>query len=503
MSDNRAVTIEIPDFSAMSDDEIAGHVLTRVLDGRWSQLTRDLLAHFGTDKLDLNEAWANTWQRWECPCCLRSKAEIARLSSDNVLLCKIDLHHDHLLDWAKRMFRETADHALPDETRRGRTRARSAAYPLIERFTRTLLCEDCNNADGDMKSALGTGVAPYFSFSPSEIALFIQPRPNASHKIDVAIGRQIWEQARPAFEDRVAFTRTLVERIQEGRQDIEAGPHPFGLQRTEASMLYDLALRSASRRSNLGGMFEGLLARSRATDGNRSNASKPSKRKLVVPSAEEFAAIEARNAASKPWVKAGHDWRCEICDRSKFEVCRKSNKGKWAAAVQYLCSFIEETDPENQAKRAQEHAGPILLRSHRRYALCQDCRHVVTDAVKLVPGTDEHCFRPEELRELIGTPVAHSMHAVEADAIRDAVWANTEWIDATRDYWAHRNEALAIYSNVRILITRGHAAREAKRLVFDDYLSRQGDQETGYGRPIWLLQEGARFANEDRQLSWT
>lgn len=122
----------------------------------------------------------------------------------------------------------------------------------------------------------------------------------------------------------------------------------------------------------------------------------------------------------------------------------------------------------------------------------------MTDAVKLVPGADEHCFRPEQLRDLIGTPVAHSMHAVEPDAIRDAVWANAEWIDATRDYWAHRSEALEIYSNVRILITRGHVAREAKRLVFDDYLSRQGEEADGYGRPIWLLQEGARFADEDR-----
>lgn len=396
------------------------------------------------------------------------------------------------------MFRETADETLSDDSRRMRTRARAAAFGLIERFTRTLLCEDCNHADGDMKAALGPEVAPHFSFSPAEIARFIKPKPNVSHDIDVTIGRQIWEQVRPAFEDRIAFTRLLVTRIQEGRQDIEIGPHPFGLQRSEASMLYDLALRSASRRSQLGTMFEGLLNRSRATDGNRSNASKPSKRRLVVPSAQEFAAVDLRNAESRPWVSAGGHWRCEICERSKFEICRKSNKGKWAAAVQYLCSFTDETDPESQVLRAQEHAGEILLRSHRRYAVCQDCRHVVTEAVKAVPGTDEYCFRPDDLRALIGKPVAHSMHAVAVDAIKDAVWANTEWIDATRDYWAHRNEALNIYSSVRILITRGHSAREAKRLVFDDYLARQQSEASGYSRPTWLLKEGARYAEEDR-----
>jgi hypothetical protein len=502
MVETRPITIDIPEFASMSDDEVTDHILARVLDGRWSPLTRELLARFGTDKLDLNESWANTWQRWECPSCLRRKAEIARLSADRVLLCKIDLHHDHLVDLAKQMFRETADDSLSDEIRRMRTRARAAAFGLIERFTRTLLCEDCNHADGDMKAALAPEIAPDFSFSPAEIARFIKPNPNVPHEIAVKIGRQIWEEVRPAFEDRVTFTRILVARIQEGRQDIEVGPHPFGLQRTEASMLYDLALRSASRRSLLGTMFEGLLNRSRATDGNRSNASKPSKRRLVVPTAEEFAAVDLRNAESKPWVRTGADWRCEICERTKFEICRKSNKGRWAAAVQYLCSFTDETDPENQVLRAQEHAGEILLRSHRRYAVCQDCRHVVTEAVKAVPGTDEYCFRPEDLRALVGTPVAHSMHAVTIEAIKDAVWANTEWIDATRDYWAHRNEALNIYSSVSILMTRGQAAREAKRLVFDDYLARQQGDEIGYGRPVWLLREGARFAEEDKQSPW-
>lgn len=499
VTDNQTIRIEIPDFSVMTDEDVANHVLARVRDGRWSSLTRDLLARFKTDRLDLNEAWADTWQRWECPCCLRSKPDIARLSADNVLLCKIDLHHDHLTDFAKALFRTAIDPELSDETRRMRMRARAAAYPLIARFTETLICEDCNHADGDMKAALGAEVAAYFSFSPVEIATFIKPQPNAPHDIDLDIGRAIWQRVRPAFEDRVAFARMLVERIQQGRQDIEVGPHPFGLQRSEASMLYDLAYRVAGIRSNLGRMSEGLLARSRATDGNRSSTTKRLRRKVVAPSAEEFAAVNARNASSRPWTSAGEDWQCEICERSKFEICRKSNKGAWVAAVQHLSRFVDELDPENQARRAQEHAGPILLGSHRRYALCQDCRHVVTEAAKVVPGTDEHCFRPEDLRALIGQAVPHCLHVVEPTAIRDAIWSNAEWVEATRDYWAHRSEALEIYSSVHIQITRGYSARDAKRLVFDDYLARLQVEDPGYERLTWLLHEGARFAEEDRR----
>lgn len=33
------VTIDIPNFATMSDDDVAAHPLTRVLDGRWSPLT--------------------------------------------------------------------------------------------------------------------------------------------------------------------------------------------------------------------------------------------------------------------------------------------------------------------------------------------------------------------------------------------------------------------------------------------------------------------------------
>lgn len=49
-----------------------------------------------------------------------------------------------------------------------------------------------------------------------------------------------------------------------------------------------------------------------------------------------------------------------------------------------------------------------------------------------------------------------------------------------------------------ILIPRAHVAREARRLVFDDYLARQSEVADGYGGPICLLQEGARFTEEDR-----
>lgn len=489
------ITVEIPDFSAMSDDEVEQHILTRVLDGRWSAQTRELIRQFGTDRLDLNDAWADSWQGWNCPCCQRLKTEIARLTAEGVLLCKIDMHHDHLTELAKAMFRAARDQDLPDEVRRQRARARSAAASLIERFTPTLICEDCNHADANMKAALGGDVDRHFSFSPGEIATFIRPEPNRSHDIDLVAGRAAWQKARPAFDDRVAFTRLIVERVNAGLHDVEAGPIAFGMNRSEATMLYNLASRAAGTRSRLGKMVDSLSARSRSTHGNQSNRGGRVRRKIVPPTADDFHGICARNAASTPWVAAGEDWRCAVCERSKFEICRKSNKGGWTAAIQYLQRFDDEIDPENQVRRSREYIGLILLGAHRRYSVCQDCRHVVTEAIKLVPGTDEYCFRPADLRGLIGEVAPHRLHGVEPEAIRDAVATNADWIAAVRDYWAHRQEAINLSCDVRIAITKGWPPMEARRLVFEAYLDCHQDADRDHGRMIWLLSEGERLSD--------
>lgn len=90
----KTVTVRLPDFAAMSDEEMQHHSLTGSRDGRWSSLTLWLLERFGTDKLELGDAWSQTWTGWECPVCKRPKFEIARLTDNNVLLCQLDEHHD-------------------------------------------------------------------------------------------------------------------------------------------------------------------------------------------------------------------------------------------------------------------------------------------------------------------------------------------------------------------------------------------------------------------------
>ncbi|KQT93323.1 hypothetical protein ASG60_08100 [Methylobacterium sp. Leaf469] len=89
------------------------------------------------------------------------------------------------------------------------------------RFRASLVCDGCNTAEGDAKKALG--LPRHFSFTPSEIARFVRPRPNAMNEIDVEEVRQVWLGVREEFESRIAFAEVLVERLASGLFAMERG----------------------------------------------------------------------------------------------------------------------------------------------------------------------------------------------------------------------------------------------------------------------------------------
>jgi hypothetical protein len=153
----------------LSDDNLAA--LAHMRDGRWSAQTKALLKRFGTGKLDLNSGWASTWTLWSCPCCRREKAQIARLSGSGVLLCRLEFHHDHLADFAKRIFSEHNQRSEDQETNIQIGRAKDALMLFVERFERTLICIDCNLAEGRAKLELAKEIDSNFTFSPSQIAM--------------------------------------------------------------------------------------------------------------------------------------------------------------------------------------------------------------------------------------------------------------------------------------------------------------------------------------------
>ncbi|MBX3564933.1 MAG: hypothetical protein KF730_10200 [Sphingomonas sp.] len=489
--------IDLPDFAAMPDDEVERHPLARTKDGRWSTQTRRLLEQLGTGKLDLNEAWAQTWTDWECPCCRRRKSDIARLTDAGVLLCQLDWHHDHLEDAAGAIMRAMATAGIDGDLLVTRKRACSAARPLIARFAPVLLCNDCNAADAAMKARLGSVVPPAFSFSPKEIAQFIKPRPNSSHALDEAKGGAVWPQAFVEFEDRMAFANLMGERIAAGQHDQEIYSFSDPSRDFEDSrLLLKLAYEAGGARNRPSGLGEALLARSRSTAGRAMTGARKSSAKIRIPTADEFCSVDTANSLSLPWRNAGPDWRCLGCGRSKFEILRLSNKGKWRAAIMLLNDYRAEENPESRDRRDRGRDLPVVLAEHRQVGVCHDCRQIVTDAISARPGVEQDSLRLSDLMVLTRQAVPHASHRVDRDFVFSLVEANAGWLMAVKDYWAHREEAHAIsFESYRLMRNTGLSEAAARNVLIPRLVAAgRLPSQASAAWFDWLIAESARLS---------
>lgn len=126
---------------------------------------------------------------WRCPCCYRSKSEIARLDKNDNLLCSLVMHHDHFVDYVGEHIdlRNLNDHGVP-----------AAIYQSLVRFPETLICGDCNVAEPVAKRH--ASAPDRFSFTPYEIAGFIIVTPNAPHEVDPERAREAYAAAQPAMK---------------------------------------------------------------------------------------------------------------------------------------------------------------------------------------------------------------------------------------------------------------------------------------------------------------
>jgi len=118
-----------------------------------------------------------------CPGCARSKFEILRWT---LLYPKLPTRYE---GWAGGYHRHH-DHGV------GLIR-----FGRGGRFPDTVVCEQCNSADGTAKRKLKLPGA--FSFAPSEIRAFVTATPHGFHVIDFAVAQAIFDAlqipSRPSF----------------------------------------------------------------------------------------------------------------------------------------------------------------------------------------------------------------------------------------------------------------------------------------------------------------
>jgi len=70
------------------------------------------------------------------------------------------------------------------------------------RFAQTIICDQCNAADGAAKRKLA--LPKRFSFSPQEIAWFVVPSPHGRHKIVYEAAQVVYDAARQNYPQFVS-----------------------------------------------------------------------------------------------------------------------------------------------------------------------------------------------------------------------------------------------------------------------------------------------------------
>lgn len=214
----RQVSISLANLSNLSDDELQREFSDR--DGLWSDVTKKAKGKFGTDLVDLDANWASTPTWWSCPACGRDKAKIFRLSSTNVLLARLDWHHDHLEERLKPMLKAKFGEKWVDRVLPATGRLQDRLNAMIARFEPGLVCIDCNNVDGRFKAEFDD-ISPWLSFSPKEIRTFITPRPHMEHEIDFKAARNLYETLLPKIAARESLLTIIAEMIDADELDQE------------------------------------------------------------------------------------------------------------------------------------------------------------------------------------------------------------------------------------------------------------------------------------------
>ena len=356
--------LELPDFD-FADDPTVERFLPS-FDGRWSQQTKAIQKALGIQRLELNGNWAGVPTDWCCPVCRRYKPEIARLTPAGVVLCQLDRHHDHLADEGARILWR-GQQKQPDRARQDALHsAIQVCMALGERFHQTLVCSDCNAADGAAKSALAGTVHPEFSFAPSEIARFIRVAPNRSHEVDIEAARAVWLEVADDVRDRLSFMEVMARRVAEGRHSREGSgyaPHH------KATLLTDVLSATGHPRMQVEWLAGAVEKRSIQRDGFASSVKKPSK-KSVVAGAGEIPAVLAsayREAArsdggAAAWLEPIRDRQLKIRRAFVAEALRLARSGRAddQAVGRRIEQFVRDMPPvetrEQQIQRQLEQA---------------------------------------------------------------------------------------------------------------------------------------------------
>lgn len=441
----RSFDLRVPEIASASDEEI--EALFPRLDGRWSGLTRWLIEKLGATGLDLDQNWASVSQDWACPCCLRPKIELARKLSSGVLLAHLHEHHDHIHDYMAARLQETYGNEWPRGIPPGTYELEHSGSIMIERFERTLVCEDCNAADASAK-ARSPRINPYFSFRPSEIATFITSKPNRPHEIDAQKARAIWTVGQADFLERIALADHLIAHIHRGAitRERTRGVPPWSL--SQDAVTYDLASRVSGALEGIAASREAMIARSIARDGV--GAARPRSAKAgTCPTAEDVAAHDGGQFPAI-WNQAPTDWRCAACERDRAAVLRRSQKPgrRWSGEIRRHVTYLYGPSPSQNPAEA-------IVVAHEVRFICDGCDTLLAWLRSKEPGAAPKAstLSIDQIRRCVDAG-PNRKHLLDVDTVRAAALDAEIVAPAIAAYQSSVSEATAPRGTYKYFLER-------------------------------------------------
>jgi hypothetical protein len=131
------------------------------------------------------EEWRRQTDDWTCPGCMRRKRECEVPKGDGSQLRWLVSHHDHMGDYVKeyltRRYGGKKNFCKEQAHQREAMSYIDRIKVLVKRFTDIVVCIDCNEIEGKIKTRIAAD--KYFSFHVHEIRRAFKPVANRRHAL--------------------------------------------------------------------------------------------------------------------------------------------------------------------------------------------------------------------------------------------------------------------------------------------------------------------------------
>lgn len=379
------MTVLTPESQKLKDAIESGKC--KMLDSIFSPLTRRLIKKFASDGVDMTDLWIRTPQFWTCPGCGREKEQIVRLNAKNQLMCRLVEHHDHMKDLLLERFRNISASLKIVVADEKAERFAKRSVSMVSSYDNTVICEDCNAADGKAKKIVPTHIK--YSYSSNEIRQFIYPRANQPHEINIEVANRIWGENKKTF----ALRLRIIERIAQ-----IAATNEHWYQEVDRRLHSDTIISVSEGTLREYGIYllpyYELRGETQNIDRDYSAWRKKKPGKTILPTEGEVNHA-AKVTSAVHWRLVGDDWQCPVCKRKKHEIVRKNNKSEWSFSLS--TKWYKDTSE---------------VLGKKRHTICNDCGWV---AERLA----------EEANMKAGSNISHYSSWIELDDIATVIIPNS------------------------------------------------------------------------------